>query len=202
MPVWTVPKSKLVGFADIVPAASPVPVSGTVTELSEALLVIEIVPVNAPAALGEKTRLTGVLCPTSSAVGRLGEVNEKDWFEKDALLTVTEDAPVLVAVMVSVLVPPTATEPKSRLAAPSDKVPAPVCVCELVLTPAQPDMSPRHNITNANLLARLHCATRAVRKHFISLSKETRHNWIQTTAIHIEFGLKTLNRTDCKGTWT
>lgn len=141
VPVCTVPKFKLAGLGDNPPAVTPVPVSGTVTALSEALLVMESVPLNAPAVFGEKTRLTGVVWPASSAMGKVGVANVKDWLENEALLTVTEADPVLVAFTVTVLLLPVVTEPKSTLAVPSDKVPATICEFDLlVLTPAQPSI--------------------------------------------------------------
>lgn len=155
VPVCTVPKSKLDGFGNKPPPVTPVPVSGTVTEPSEALLVMERVPVNAPAVLGEKTRLTGVVWPASIAMGTLGVANAKDWLENEALLTVTEADPVFVAFTVRVLLLPVVTEPKSTLDAPRDNMPAPVCEFDLlVLTPAQPSIIPRQARTIANWLIR------------------------------------------------
>jgi hypothetical protein len=54
-------------------------------------------------------------CPGSTVTGRVGEVREKYLVEIDALLTVIELEPVLVAENVRVLVLPAGTLPKSRL---------------------------------------------------------------------------------------
>ncbi len=175
VPVCTVPKFKLDGFGDNPPAVTPVPVSGTVTELSVALLVMASVPVKAPAVFGENTRLTGVVWPASIAIGTFGVASAKDWLENEALLTVTEADPVFVAFTVRVLLLPVVTEPKSTLDAPSDKVPAPVCEFDLlVLTPAQPSIIPRQATTIANWLIRFTFKEPAVRKNFIGLSGTTR----------------------------
>jgi len=105
---------------------------------------MESVPLKLPAVFGEKTRLIGVVWPASSAIGREGAAKAKDWLEKEALLTVTDADPVFVAFTVKVLLLPVVTEPKSTLAAPSDKVPALVCEFDLlVLTPAQPSITIR-----------------------------------------------------------
>jgi hypothetical protein len=125
----------------------------------EALLVMEAVALKVPAALGEKTTLTGVLWPARIATGRLGALNEKYWLENDALLTVIEAVPVFVAVILNVLLVPAVTEPKSRLAPLRDNVPAPDCGCWmaglLVLTPWQPTIVARQRRTIPSLLARL-----------------------------------------------
>ena|ERR1700733_7006189 len=123
VPTVTLPKASLVGLSASRPLATPVPVSETVAELLDALLVIETVALKPPGALGEKTTVSGVLWPASIAVGRLGALNEKYWVENDALLTVTEAVPVFDAVSVTVLVVPTVTEPKSKLAPFRDNVP-------------------------------------------------------------------------------
>lgn len=97
------------------------------TALLEALLVIEAVALKAPAALGLKTTVTGMLWPTRIVIGRLGAVNEKCLVEIDALLTVIEAVPVFDKVTVIVLLVPAVTLPKSMLLPLRDKVPA--CTC-------------------------------------------------------------------------
>lgn len=76
-----------------------------------------------PAALGVNTTLTVLLWPAGIVTGRLGALNEKYWLEMEALVIVTEAAPVFDAVMVSVLLVPEVTVPKSRLALPNARVP-------------------------------------------------------------------------------
>ena len=60
-------------------------------------------------------------------IGRLGAVRVKYWLEIDALLTVMDAVLVLDPVTVSVLLVPTVTLPKSRVAPLSDKVPDAGC---------------------------------------------------------------------------
>jgi hypothetical protein len=117
------PKLSLVGLSASKPLATPVPLRETVAEASDALLVIETAALKAPAALGAKTRVRGVLWPAIIAVGKVGALSEKYCVENDALLTVTEAAPVLDAVSVKVFVVPAVTEPKLRLAPLRDNVP-------------------------------------------------------------------------------
>jgi hypothetical protein len=89
----------------------------------EALLAIETVALNAPAAFGLKTRLIVELWPAPTTSGRFGALSEKDLLEMEALLMVTEAVPVFEAVAVSVLLVPASTLPKSRLALLIAKVP-------------------------------------------------------------------------------
>jgi hypothetical protein len=77
VPVFTVPKLRLVGFAASAPTPTPVPVSEKEAGLLVALLVTETVALKVPAAFGEKTKLTGILCPASIAAGKVGALNEK-----------------------------------------------------------------------------------------------------------------------------
>ena len=140
LPTVTLPKLSLAALGASCPFARPVPVSESVVELLEALLVIEAVALKAPAALGLKTRLTDVLWPGRIATGRVGALKEKYWLEIVTLLTVTEAMPVFDAVIVSVLLVPAATVPKSTLA--WLRVNVPVCGCVLAdllaLNPWQP----------------------------------------------------------------
>jgi hypothetical protein len=139
-----------------------------------ALLVTETVALKVPAALGEKTKLTGMLWPASTATGRVGALNEKYWLEIVALLTVMEAVPVLVAVMVSVLLVPAVTLPKSRVPVFNDKVPPTGCVIAgLELNPWQPTIVARQSRTIPSLLARLRFTVAFVLKHFIGLSLKT-----------------------------
>lgn len=92
------------------------------------MLVTETVALKDPAALGVKAKVIGTLWLVRIAIGRVGALSEKYWLEIEALLTVTEAVPVFVAVMVSVLLVPAVTLPKSRLALFRDNVPACDCV--------------------------------------------------------------------------
>lgn len=78
LPSCTVPKSRLVGFAPSAPTVvTPVPESVSMVGLVEASLVIEAVALNAPAALGLKTKLSVEFCPAAMVTGRLGPLMEK-----------------------------------------------------------------------------------------------------------------------------
>ncbi len=59
----------LVGFAANVPAVTPVPVSAMFKEGLDAVLVIAILPVTAPAALGANVAVKLVLCPAFNTRG-------------------------------------------------------------------------------------------------------------------------------------
>jgi hypothetical protein len=82
----------------------------------EALLVIETLALNAPAAFGLKTKLIVELLPAPTTAGRFGALSEKYLLETEALVMVTEAVPVFEAVAVRVLLVPASTLPKSRLA--------------------------------------------------------------------------------------
>src|ERR1035438_2727164 len=110
---------------------------------------METVALKVPAALGLKTRLTGVLWPARIVTGRLGAVNAKYWVEIDRLVTVADPAPVFETVIDSVLLVPAVTLPKSRLPPLRDKVPD--CDCTLAelpeLNPWQPTIIARQSRT-------------------------------------------------------
>jgi hypothetical protein len=169
-----------------------------------ALLTTETVALKVPAALGEKTKLTGMLCPASTATGRVGALNEKYWLEIVALLTVIEAVPVLVAVIVSVLLVPAVTLPKSRVPVLNDKVPPTGCVIAgLALNPWQPTIIARQRRTIPSWLTRFHFTAPVLSKHFIGRSQKDDN--AQTSRIdfddHAEFGPKTKIRTGFEGTW-
>ena len=69
LPTVTFPKLALEGFAVSCPAATPVPVNGIVRVGFVAFDVRVKLPFAAPAACGEKVRLTVVLCPPLSVTG-------------------------------------------------------------------------------------------------------------------------------------
>lgn len=78
-----------------------------------------------------------MLWPAKIAIGRAGALSEKYLLEMEALLTVTEAAPVFVRVAVSVLLVPAATLPKSRVAPLKERVPDADC-CVAVLLELNP----------------------------------------------------------------
>jgi hypothetical protein len=59
----------LVGFAANAPPVTPVPESGMLREELEAVLAIAMLPVTAPAEVGEKAVVRLVLCPAASVSG-------------------------------------------------------------------------------------------------------------------------------------
>ena len=71
LPTCTLPKLRLVGLALIVPSEGAVPVSETVSEGLEALLVMVSVPVGLPAVVGANTTLNDVLAPAAKVNGRV-----------------------------------------------------------------------------------------------------------------------------------
>jgi hypothetical protein len=173
LPMVTLPKLSLPGLAPSWADVIPVPVSESVAVALEALLVIVTVPLNAPAAFGLKTKVTGVLAPDATATGRLGALKEKYWLEMDALLTVMLAVPVFDTVAVSVLLVPAVTLPKSRLAELRDNVPdctGGVVAALLELKPWQPTIVARQSRTIARLLARLCCVAGVVSKVLIIIS--------------------------------
>lgn len=74
VPIWTLPKLKLVGLALTSPAATPVPERAMFSGLFDPSLVSARFPLALPAAAGAKTILTAVLCPTASVKGNVNPV--------------------------------------------------------------------------------------------------------------------------------
>lgn len=122
-PNVTLPKSWLLGFNVIWPAATPVPASERFEVVFDASLLTETVPVNGPAALGVNLTLKETLCPAAMTTGRLGAVREKYLVDSATLLIVTGCASEFAAVTVSVLLLPKVTLPKLRLDAPNERLP-------------------------------------------------------------------------------
>jgi hypothetical protein len=168
----------------------------------EALLVIEAVALKVPAALGLKTTLTGVLWPARIATGRLGALNEKYLVEIVALLTVMEAVPVFDTVMLSVLLVPTVTLPKSTLDPLRDKIPD--CCVEadlLELNPWQPTIVARQRKTNPSLFALLHSTAAVDLKHFIvRFQLDSAKTFEIDSDIHTESAPGNEIRTGFKGT--
>lgn len=119
VPTVTFVKLTLVGFepncpcVDVIP--DPVPISVTLGSEFEPATVTFSVALNEPAALGVNAMLIGALCPAAIVAGSAGESRVKYLVEIAALLIVTADEPVLVAVTDRFLVLPASTVPKSRL---------------------------------------------------------------------------------------
>jgi len=92
-----------------------VPVSEIDTELFDALLAIERVAVALPVALGENVTFQVAPLFTSIVIGRLGPSIEKSVPVVTTLEIETEDAPLLIAESVRVLLLPTTTLAKARV---------------------------------------------------------------------------------------
>ena len=71
LPTCTVPKFRLVGFEVSVPAAAPVPDSEMVNVGFDAVEIMVIVPLAAPATVGANDALKVALCPAVSVTGLL-----------------------------------------------------------------------------------------------------------------------------------
>src|SRR5271168_1930491 len=69
LPTVTVPKLKVVGLDASEPAAAPVPDSGMVNVGFDAVEVMVIVPLTAPAAVGANETLNVALCPPVRVTG-------------------------------------------------------------------------------------------------------------------------------------
>lgn len=85
---------------------------------SEASLVTVKVPLNIEAALGVNEMVSGVLRPGATETGNVGDASEKYFDENEAPLIVTVLVPELLADIVTVLLLPGVTSPKSMLALP------------------------------------------------------------------------------------
>lgn len=77
LPVFTLPKLRLVGFALRAPAATPVPDKDIVSVGLGASEVIVTVPLAFPLALGAKVTVKLVLCEAASVSGVVAPVREK-----------------------------------------------------------------------------------------------------------------------------
>ena len=71
LPTCTLPKLRLVGFAEIVPSAVAVPDKETVSNGFDALLVTVSVPVGLPAVVGANTTLNDLLAPAAKVNGKV-----------------------------------------------------------------------------------------------------------------------------------
>jgi len=128
VPKVMLPKFSLGEFSDSNPVEDdpdciPVPVSEMLAAEFAALLETAAVALKLPTTVGTNRTVSVVLCPGEIVAGRLGAMSAKYLVEMAALLSVTALVPELVAVTAIGLLLPTATLPKSRAAAPKDRVP-------------------------------------------------------------------------------
>jgi len=99
LPVCTLPKLRLDGFAASTPPVTPVPDKGILSVGLEALLVRERVPLAAPADCGAKTTLKlGLLWPGAKVKGRFKPFTVNPLPVTAACVTVTLEPPELVTV--------------------------------------------------------------------------------------------------------
>jgi hypothetical protein len=138
------------------PEVIPVPERETLTLEFAALLLMVAVALNGPAALGVNATVTVALCPTATVAGNVGAVTAKLLLDKLIALTVTDCEPLFTTVMLSGLVAPTTTLPKSRLLPLSDKLPGCSVVVDVLgpaLSPAQPARNEMLSSSNSVLAA-------------------------------------------------
>ena len=115
LPTLTLPKLKLVGFAVITyVAATPVPLSATAKGDPGALLVIDMLPLTLPAAVGAKAALNATLAPAATVCA------ESPVWLKPTPVTLTWEivrlaVPVFFKVIACELLVPTTTLPKLTL---------------------------------------------------------------------------------------
>ena len=125
LPIVTLPKSRLVGFAASIPGANPVPERVMVAGELVALLTTVTVPVALPATVGANVTAKVALCPLGNVAG-----TGRPLMLNPAPLTVTWDivifvAAVLLIVIVSTSLLPTARLPKLTVVGFAAKLPGP-----------------------------------------------------------------------------
>ena len=130
LPVCTLPKLKLVGFALRAPAVTAVPDKPILRVGLDALLTIAKLPVKVPLLPGANTTLKFVLEPALRVTGNVRPLRVNDDPVTFACEIVTLEVPELVSVSDRLLLPPTGTEPKLRLGGFAAIVPAEVPVPE------------------------------------------------------------------------
>ena len=129
----------------------PVPETARLNDGFDALLDKVTVALNAFAAFGENSMVRFVLFPGSSENGKLGVASAKYFVETEALLMTAAALPEFVKEMVSALVFPAFTLPKSRLWLASTRFPICCPPDPPELTPAQPAIA--INAASANRIA-------------------------------------------------
>jgi hypothetical protein len=107
LPVATVPKLRLGGFAVSCPGVNPVPDSGKYRVELDALEVIARLPLKLPLELGEKVTLKLTLWPTLRVNGKVNPLSLNPEPVALAAETVMLPPPELVRVSTSVCEPPT-----------------------------------------------------------------------------------------------
>ena len=127
MPVCTLPKLRLDGFAVRDPGVTPVPDNGMLSVGLEALLVSERVPPAAPADCGANTTLKlGLLWLGAKVKGRFKPFTANPLLVTAACVMVTLEPPELVRVSVRVWLLPVCTLLKLSAVGVDDSEPGPV----------------------------------------------------------------------------
>ncbi len=101
LPIWTLPKARLVGLADNVPGATPVPVNGMLKLESDPVDVMLTLPLTEPLAVGLKSTVKEVLWPAANVKGKVRPLKLKPAPLALAAEIVRLDPPVLVRVSVN-----------------------------------------------------------------------------------------------------
>jgi hypothetical protein len=115
VPTCTLPKARLVGFADKAPCATPVPESGMLRLGFTPLEVIFTLPLAAPVVVGEKSTVYDVLWPADRVKPAASPLKLNPGPLAEAAEIVRLDPPELVRVPVSDFEVPTCTFPKLKL---------------------------------------------------------------------------------------
>ncbi len=98
LPTFTLPKLRLAGLGDRLPAVMAVPEAGTVSDGFEASLATVKLPVGLPAACGAKTTLNDLLAPAASVNGTVTPLTLKPVPVTETCETLTVVPPELVMV--------------------------------------------------------------------------------------------------------
>lgn len=115
LPICTLPKLRLDGFAPSAPAVTPVPERGMLSVGFEPLLMIARLPLTLPADDGANTTLKVLLCPAVRVKGKLRPLTLNPAPVAVACEIVTLEPPELVTVSDRVELLPICTLPKLRL---------------------------------------------------------------------------------------
>src|SRR5579863_110242 len=115
LPIVTFPKLKLRALAVSNPGVTAVPARGITSVGFGALLVIERLPLAAPADCGANCRLKLVLWPAPRVKGKIKPFTLKPEPERVPCVIVTPEPPVLVRISAAVWLLPTWTVPKLML---------------------------------------------------------------------------------------
>jgi len=120
--VWPAVMVRLTGWLIIVGSVTPMPPAGIITDAVNWSLVREMLPEALPVTSGVKLAENVVPCPLGNVIGNDGPVTVKPPPDAMACEIVTAIVPEFVIVKFCLLVEPTATLPKLRLAGLAEMV--------------------------------------------------------------------------------